>query len=74
VLELLDCSGQRGLGDEQPLGGTPVVELLAEDGEVAQLAKGDAVLLVARDTLLGCAVIQACHATVDLAHELTSVR
>ena len=41
VLELLDRRRQRGLGDEQPLGGAPIVELLAEHGEVTQLSKRD---------------------------------
>ena len=39
VLELLDRGGQRRLGDEESLGGAPVVQLLAEHGEVSQLAQ-----------------------------------
>ena len=41
VLELFDRRRQRGLGDEQPLGGAPVVQLLAEHGEVPQLPQRD---------------------------------
>ena len=41
MLELLDRRRQRGLGDEQPLGGTPVVQFLAEHGEVPQLPQRD---------------------------------
>src|SRR5882757_1950596 len=65
MLELLDRGGQRGLRDEQALGGATVVQLLAEHGEVPQLAQRDAVL-AARDTLLDRDVTQACHATFDL--------
>ena len=41
MLELFDRRRQRGLGDEEPLGGAPVVQFLAEHGEVAQLAQRD---------------------------------
>jgi hypothetical protein len=73
VLELLDGSGERGLGDEQLLRGAPVVQLLAEDGEVAQLAQGY-VRSAARDALLGRDVTQACHATFDFAHNSSTRR
>ena len=49
MLELLDRGRQRWLGDEQPLGGPPVVELCAEHDEVPQLPQRDAVVL-ARDS------------------------
>src|SRR6202040_4264596 len=39
MLELFDRRRQRGLRDEQPLRGAPVVELLAKHDEVAQLAQ-----------------------------------
>ena len=41
MLECFDRRRQGGLGDEQPLGGAPVVQLLAEHGEVTQLSKRD---------------------------------
>ena len=41
MLELFDGRRQRGLGDEQPLGGATVVEFLAEGGEVTQLPQRD---------------------------------
>jgi hypothetical protein len=41
MLELLDGRRQRGLRDEQPLGGTPIVQFLAEDGEVPELPQRD---------------------------------
>ena len=41
MLELFDRRRQRGLRDEQPLRGAPVVQLLAQHGEVAQLAQRD---------------------------------
>ncbi|BBY49972.1 hypothetical protein MARA_34400 [Mycolicibacterium arabiense] len=50
VLKRLDRGRQRGLGDEQPFGGPPVVQFFAEDGEVPQLAKRDSRLGVARRT------------------------
>jgi hypothetical protein len=48
MLELLDRRRQRGLGDEQLLRGTPVVQLLAEDDEVSELAQRDSGVLAAR--------------------------
>jgi hypothetical protein len=41
MFELLDRRRQRRLRDEQPLGGAAVVQLLAQDDEVAQLAQRD---------------------------------
>jgi hypothetical protein len=41
MLELLDGRRQRGLRDEQPLCGTPIVQFLAEDGEVPELPQRD---------------------------------
>ena len=41
LFEMFDRRRQRGLCDEQPLGCAPVVELLAEYDEVAQLAQRD---------------------------------
>jgi hypothetical protein len=41
VFELLDRGGQRWLGDEEPLGGAPIVQLLAEYDEVAKLTQCD---------------------------------
>ena len=38
MLELFDGCRQRGLGDEQPLGGAAAVQFLAEDGEVPATA------------------------------------
>ena len=39
LLELFDRCRQRGLGDEQFLRRPPIVQLLAEDGEIPQLAQ-----------------------------------
>jgi hypothetical protein len=41
MLELFDGCRQRGLRDEQPLGGATVVQFLAEDGEVPKLPQRD---------------------------------
>jgi hypothetical protein len=41
VFELFDRRRQRGLRDEQPLGGATVVQVLAENGEVPQLPQRD---------------------------------
>ena len=49
MLELLDRGRQCRLGDEQPLGGAPVVQLLAQHSEVPQLMQrdiGDGVVLL----------------------------
>jgi hypothetical protein len=41
MLELFDRRREGGLRDEQPFRGAPVVQLLAQYGEVAQLAQRD---------------------------------
>jgi hypothetical protein len=41
MFELFDRRRQRGLGDEEPFCGAPIVQLFAEDDEVAQLAQRD---------------------------------
>jgi hypothetical protein len=41
MLELFDRRRQRGLRDEEPFRGAPIVQLFAEYDEVAQLAQRD---------------------------------